>query len=374
MDIKEETSTVIFHSHQLSISEVSIQASGATHEAVGLDFDLKAQTVTFRFPAKLPVGSAKLRAAFTGTLNDDMAGFYRSKYTLRGESRWAAVTQFEATDARRCFPCIDEPAVKAVYAITVTAPADRTVISNMHAIRVSTSADGKQRTHEFADTPVMSTYLAAVFVGDFDCLSTVTSPSRIPTSIYTPVGQTAQGTFALKVASEGIEYLQKLFGVPFMGTKCDHIAIASFAAGAMENMGAISYREAALLIDEANSSLAQKQRVAQVVSHELSHLWFGDLSTMRWWDGLWLNVSVVVLIASWLLAISPTVLCVPYAVAMFAGGFRQAYGVPGDLQPVPGVGCVGILHRQRAELCVQLGLHGHHAPRGGGGANSRANQ
>ncbi len=289
LDVVKATDNIVLHAHQLSVFDASIDVAGGSKQATGIAFDLGAQTVTFKFAAALPVGPAKLRVSFVGTLNDELAGFYRSKYTLRGETRYAAVTQFEATDARRCFPCVDEPAAKAVYALTVTAPADRRVISNMHAIATTTSADGKLQTVTFADTPKMSTYLVGLFIGDFDSLAAYSQPSNIHTTIYAPVGKSDQGRFALRVACEGIEFLQQLFGVKYMGTKCDHIAIADFAAGAMENLGAISYREAALLIDEATSSLAQKQRVAQVVSHELSHQWFGDLTTMKWWDGLWLN-------------------------------------------------------------------------------------
>lgn len=179
---------------------------------------------------------------------------------------------------------------KAIFSLTVTAPSDRTVLSNMHALRVATSACGKKKTYSFADSPVMSTYLVAVVVGDFDCVSGVHADSGVLTSVYTPVGCAAQGEFALKVGIDALQLLTQLFGVPYFGgRKVDHVAIADFSAGAMENTGCITYREAALLIDPAASSLAMKQRVAQVVAHELSHQWFGNLTTMKWWDNLWLN-------------------------------------------------------------------------------------
>ena len=239
------------------------------------------------FGADLSSGELSLR--FSGVLNDELSGFYRSKYSVRGETRYMAITQHEATDARKTFPCVDEPAAKASYQITVEAPADRTVVSNMHALRVETSADGKRRTHTFAETPVMSTYLTAVCVGEWDTVEGVSPRLRVPTRVFCPLGKSAQGNFALSVALPAIDFLEQLFGVPYMGSKSDLLAIPDFSAGAMENLGCVTYREAALLIDEAESSFAMRQRVAQVVSHELSHMWFGNYVTMQWWTHLWLN-------------------------------------------------------------------------------------
>jgi puromycin-sensitive aminopeptidase len=287
---------ITLHCHpSLAVKDASfVGADGKAVKAVSYLYTTATETLVIAFPALLTSGGT-LGCKFAGVLNDEMAGFYRSKYMLRGESRWAAVTQvgsrmharhssassspshcspppsppntqFEATDARRCFPCIDEPSAKAVFGITVTAPADRTVLSGMSATRVTTSADGKSKTYTFADTPPQSTYLVAVCVGEWDAVSAVDPVSLVRTSVYTPVGRAASGEFALKVGVEALAYLTAIFGHPYMGgSKVDHIAIADFAAGAMENTGLITYREAALLIDE-HSSMAMKQRVAQVVS------------------------------------------------------------------------------------------------------------
>lgn len=263
----------MLHCHQLLVPEAKFTGTNnITLTATNINYDFTSQTVTFIFKSELVLGKGSLALTFTGTLNDELAGFYRSKYTVtrnnKTEVRYMAVTQFEATDARRCFPCIDEPAVKASYKVTVEAPFDRQVISNMHAIKIMTSDDGTLKTHVFAETPIMSTYLVAILVGEWDTLSDITPRLRIPTTVFCPLGKSDQGKFALKVATDALDYLQSLFAAEYLGTKSDLIAIPDFAAGAMENTGAVTYREAALLIDEKNSALSQKQRVAQVVAHE----------------------------------------------------------------------------------------------------------
>ena len=211
-------------------------SNGTVEKIVGLAYDLKLQTVTFKFAAPLPAGTAVLKTDFFAPLSEDLAGLYRSKVTLRGAPRNMAVTQFEATDARRCFPCWDEPAFKAVYKLSITAAADRTVVSNMHVSTMDTSADGAKKTWHFHETPIMSTYLVAAIVGDFDCVS-ARGKNGVLTTVYTPVGKSASGKFALKVAVDCLEFFEKLFGIPYMGSKSDLLAIADFAAGAMENLG-----------------------------------------------------------------------------------------------------------------------------------------
>ena len=260
------------HAHQLLITDTPeyTSAAAAPVKATTISYDLGLQTVTIGFAAALPEGRGTLKLAFAGKLNDELAGWYRSKYTLRGAARNMAVTQFEATDARRCFPCWDEPACKASFKLTVSAPADRTVVSNTHVERVETASDGRTRVWSFAETPVMATYLVAAIVGDFDALS-ARGANGVLTTVYVPVGKTHLGRFALDVAVKSLDLLETLFGVPFMGTKNDHLAIPDFAAGAMENTGCITYREAALLVDDKESSVATLQRVAQVVAHEISH-------------------------------------------------------------------------------------------------------
>ncbi|CAN0238386.1 unnamed protein product [Scytosiphon promiscuus] len=207
-----------------------------------------------------------------------------------------AVTQFEATDARRAFPCWDEPAIKARFELEVLAPLDRRVVSNTpvmmsneETVVLPSGRKERRRRWRFAETPVMSTYLLALVVGEFDFVSAYNA-SGVLTTVYTPVGKAEQGRFALHVASKALEYYaETVFKVPYPLQKSDLLAIPDFAAGAMENWGCVTYREARLLVHEATSSTSTKKAIARTVCHELAHQWFGNLVTMEWWDALWLN-------------------------------------------------------------------------------------
>lgn len=167
-------------------------------------------------------------------------------------------------------------------------PLDRMAISNTPAVKSVTDLKLGVREVTFAKTPVMSTYLLAFVIGEFDYLSCRTAEG-VEIRVYTPLGKTHLGTFALKVASEALSYYTKLFGIDYPLPKMDLLAIPDFAAGAMENYGCITYREVALLIDEAESSLDRKQRVTRTICHEIAHQWFGNMVTMEWWTHLWLN-------------------------------------------------------------------------------------
>lgn len=229
LQIVATTTSLTCHIHQIDLSEQDVTyqpAGGDAIKAASQSRNDADQKVTFDFGVQLPLGHGTLTIGrFTGVLNDELAGFYRSKYTVRGQPRNMAVTQFEATDARRCFPCWDEPALKAVFGITVMAPAGQSVISNMHATRVETSADGAKKTWTFADTPKQSTYLVAIIVGEFDVISAV-GRSGLVTSVYIPVGKPPSlGEFALRTGVASIELLEDLFKVPYMGSKVDHLAI-----------------------------------------------------------------------------------------------------------------------------------------------------
>eukprot|EP01113_Clastostelium_recurvatum_P035977 TRINITY_DN5071_c0_g1_i1.p1 TRINITY_DN5071_c0_g1~~TRINITY_DN5071_c0_g1_i1.p1 ORF type:complete len:860 (-),score=219.67 TRINITY_DN5071_c0_g1_i1:867-3155(-) len=227
-----------------------------------------------------------LHVSFECELANDMAGFYRSKYIVDGEERWMATTQFEATDARKAFPCWDEPAVKAIFEITLVVPTNRVALSNMDPVAEAPFGEGKKKI-AFAPSPIMSTYLVAFIVGEFDYVESSTKEG-VRVRIYTPVGKKDTGRFALDVGTKTLSYFTDYFGIAYPLPKCDMVAIADFSAGAMENWGLITYREVALLIDET-STIQQKQRVAYVVAHELAHQWFGNLVTMEWWSQLWLN-------------------------------------------------------------------------------------
>ena len=236
------------------------------------------------------VGNPHLRMTFTGELNDKLRGFYRSQYTNpEGEIAYLATTQFEATDARRSLPCWDEPAVKASFQVTLNIPQDMQAVSNTPIIE-ERHGDNGLKTLVFDRTPVMSTYLLAYVIGDLTHIEKEAADGTM-VGVWMTRGKEEQGQFALDTSVKLLSFFNDYFGIPYPLPKMDHLAIPDFAAGAMENWGCITYRETALLVDPANSSAGTRQRVAEVVAHEMAHMWFGDLVTMEWWDDLWLNES-----------------------------------------------------------------------------------
>lgn len=298
IDIREATATITVHAIELSIQSASVAlAGGRTVAAANIVYDEENETATFTFGEQLPVGQATLNLAFTGTLNDQLRGFYRSRYTgPDGEERNMATTQFEATDARRAFPCWDEPAIKATYRVTLIVPQELAAISNM-PIESEQARGSGLREVRFAESPRMSTYLLAFIVGDMTSVE-ATAPGGTLVRVWTTRGKEAQARFALENAVHILAWFNDYFGIPYPLPKLDHIAIPDFAAGAMENWGAVTYRETALLFDPENSAAATQQRILEVVAHETAHMWFGDLVTMEWWDSLWLNESFATWIAT----------------------------------------------------------------------------
>jgi len=247
-----------------------------------VSYDVANEQATFTFPDTLHTGEAKLQLHYTGILNDQLRGFYLSKT----ERRNYAVTQFESTDARRAFPCWDEPAFKATYDLALTVDAGDTVIANT-PILTDAPLPGDKHTITFQTTPKMSTYLVAFLVGDFKCLSG--SSDGVPIRACATPDKVQYGKLALDVAEHTLHYYDTYFGIKYPMPKLDMIALPDFEAGAMENFGAITYRETDFLIDENDAPLVQKKRVAVVVTHEMAHQWFGDMVTMQWWDNIWLN-------------------------------------------------------------------------------------
>jgi aminopeptidase 2 len=221
-----------------------------------------------------------------------MSGFYRSSFKdSKGETKYLATTQMEPTDARRAFPCFDEPALKSKFTVTLIADKHLTCLGNMDIVSEK-DVDGKygkgKKSVTFRETPLMSSYLLAFVVGELNFIQT--NAFRLPVRVYAPVGQDIEhGRFSLELAAKTLEFYEKAFGAPYPLPKMDMIAIPDFSAGAMENWGLVTYRVVDLLLDEATSSATKKERVAEVVQHELAHQWFGNLVTMDFWDGLWLN-------------------------------------------------------------------------------------
>ncbi|TXG68455.1 hypothetical protein EZV62_003390 [Acer yangbiense] len=242
--------------------------------------------VVLVFDETLCVGEGLLGIEFSGKLNEHLKGLYRCTYVDKEVKKNMAVTQFEAADARRCFPCWDEPALKATFKITLDAPSELTALSNMPII--DEKLDGNVKTVYFEGTPVMSTYLVAVVVGLFDHIEDTTADG-VKVRAYFPVGRSDEGKFALELTIKSLDIFTKYFSTPYPLPKLDMVAVPEFAAGAMENFGLIVYRDNEMLYSDSKSTARRKQRMSIVVAHEVAHHWFGNLVTMEWWTHLWLN-------------------------------------------------------------------------------------
>jgi puromycin-sensitive aminopeptidase len=295
LDVRRATPEVVLHAVDLDIAEAW---SGS--EKLELRPEPARERLALVSARGFEAGAATLRLVFSAALREDMKGFYRSRYTRAdGSPGTLATTQFEATSARRCFPCFDEPAHKARFDVTLTAPKGRTAISNMPEAAAETLPDGRRRVR-FATSPVMSTYLLAFIVGEFESIEGATKDG-VPVRVYSTPGRKELCRFALETAIRGLEFFDAYYGIPYKSSlpKCDLIAIPDFEFGAMENWGAITFRETALFVDPKISSIPQRRRVAEVVLHELAHQWFGNLVTPEWWSFLWLNESFATFMAYW---------------------------------------------------------------------------
>jgi aminopeptidase N/puromycin-sensitive aminopeptidase len=284
--LAEPADRITLNAAEIDFQSVTVTAGGKQQTAaVSLDKDK--EQATFTFPEKLPAGQATLAIAYTGILNNDLRGFYLSKTVRRNY----AVTQFESTDARRAFPSFDEPAFKATFDISLVIDAADTAISNTpiesDTPNGESSPAGPKHTLKFLTTPKMSTYLVAFLVGDFQCSSG--DQDGVAIRVCSTPDKVALTPYGVDIAKYILHYYNTYFGIPYPLKKLDLIGLPDFAAGAMENFGAITYRETDLLLDPKTASVDAKERVALVIAHEMAHQWFGDLVTMQWWDNIWLN-------------------------------------------------------------------------------------
>lgn len=280
--LQKPANSVVLNSAEIEIKEASI-ASGDFKQAAAFATDDKSETATISVPSTVPAGAAEIRIRFTGILNDKLRGFYLSQ-TAR---RRYAVTQFEATDARRAFPCFDEPAYKAVFRIALVVDKGDTAISNGKIVSDAPGPSASKHTLQFSDSPKMSSYLLAMMVGDFACVEG--AADSIPIRVCAVPEKKGLLSFALLAAENNLKFYDTYYTTKYPFQKLDVIAFPDFSAGAMENTAAITYRETLLTIDDKNASVGAHQAVVGVLAHEMAHMWFGDLVTMKWWDDIWLN-------------------------------------------------------------------------------------
>ena len=280
--VSEPVKSITLNAAEITIQAVQVTVGGSRQTAA-VSMDTEKQQATLTFANALPAGKAALTINYNGILNGELRGFYLSKTAKRNY----AVTQFEPTDARRAFPSFDEPAMKATFDISLVVDDGDTGISNGEIVSDTPGPEAGKHTLKFQTTPRMSTYLVAFLVGDFKCSSG--EQDGVALRVCSTPDKVALTPYGLSVAKYVLHYYNNYFGIPYPLKKLDLIALPDFEAGAMENFGAITFRETDLLIDPKTTTDGAMENVGLVIAHEMAHQWFGDLVTMQWWNNLWLN-------------------------------------------------------------------------------------
>ncbi|HEY9715962.1 MAG TPA: M1 family metallopeptidase, partial [Trichormus sp.] len=298
--IDKRTSEFALNAAELKILDASLVPVDASSHRIDLKIepDVKNEAVKFVAKEALEPGKYRFSCHFVGTLNDKLRGFYRSSYEDdKHVKRWIATTQMEPTDARRMFPCFDEPAFKAVFKISAVIDPSMTAISNAPVGAESQVSGGKKKLVAFERSPRMSSYLVALVIGNFQSTEMQQS-AGVPIRVWTVAGKVPLARYALDEAVKIMKFESDYFGISYPNKKLDLIAIPDFSAGAMENLGAITFRDTALLTDPKTGSLFERESITSIAAHEMAHQWFGDLVTMKWWDDLWLNEAFATWMAS----------------------------------------------------------------------------
>jgi aminopeptidase N len=294
LEVVEPVDEIVLNAVDLDVGPGRLEGPGGTLEISTIRLDPESERAHLLLSGTAEPGVWTLHLEFRGRLSDQLQGFYRSTYTDdAGVTRTIATTQFESTDARRAFPCWDEPDLKAVFGVTLVVDDDVLAISNGPEIGREPAGDGRVRVR-FADTMEMSTYLVAFVVGPLEATRPV-DVDGVPLRIVYRPGKAGLSAFAAEVGAFSLRFFADYYAIPYPDAKMDMVGLPDFAQGAMENLGCVTYRESLLLVDPDNATQPELATVADVIAHELAHMWFGDLVTMRWWNGIWLNEAFATL-------------------------------------------------------------------------------
>jgi puromycin-sensitive aminopeptidase len=298
LTVEKSTPELVLHNLEEKITDAYVEdGKSAKIPVKSITADAVTEQVHLKLGSTLAPGTYTFHCHFDGILNDKLRGFYRSKYKdASGAEHYMATTQMEPTDARRMFPCFDEPAFKATYQISCLIDKDLTAISNA-AVQSSEERDNKKKLVSFAPSPKMSSYLVALVIGPLKGTEPVVVDG-VPIRVWSVGDKVSQLALAQEVACKLLPYYNSYFGTKYADTKLDLIAIPDFEAGAMENLGAITFRDVDLVFEEKTGSMLARMRVTSIIAHEMAHMWFGDLVTMKWWDDLWLNEAFATWMAS----------------------------------------------------------------------------
>jgi puromycin-sensitive aminopeptidase len=292
-NLQKPAKSVRLHARGLMVKQIDLIYGASHHHELKWKTNSEASELIIDLPEKFPQNaSMEIAVTYSLKVTETMEGIYPSYYKIGSKKKLLLSTQLESHHAREAFPCIDEPAAKATFDLSITTSKGQTVLSN--TLVKGEQSEGTKKTTLFETTPKMSTYLLAFVIGELG-YKEKTTKNGVKFRVYATTNNINRVDFALETGGKVLDFYNKYFGIPYPLKKCDMVAIPEFASGAMENWGLITYRESALLLDSKNSSLFTKQWVALVIAHELAHQWFGNLVTMAWWDDLWLNEGF----ASW---------------------------------------------------------------------------